>query len=288
MAAYYILYNPHAGNGTSEATAKALKACGKYEPSEIVAMTDISSYSEFFGDKEPASVILCGGDGTLNRFINESVGVKFDGVYYMASGSGNDFLRDLEISGQTEPIRIDKYIENLPVCEVNGKEIKVLNGVGYGIDGYCCQVGDEMKAKGESKIDYTMIAILGVLFKYKPTGVTITVDGVEHRFENAWITPTMNGRFYGGGMMPTPSQVRNSGELSVMVFHIKNRLRLLTIFPSLFKGEHIKHEKHVSVFTGKDITVKYDVPKPLQVDGETILGVTECRSVAYEPRKATV
>ena len=96
---FFILYNPHAGNGTSEATAKALKDCGKYEPSEIVAMTDISSYSEFFGGKEPASVILCGGDGTLNRFINESVGVKFDGVYYMASGSGNDFLRDLEISG---------------------------------------------------------------------------------------------------------------------------------------------------------------------------------------------
>ena len=75
MAAYYILYNPHAGNGSSEATAKKLRESGKYEPSEVVSMTDIKSYSEFFADKADASVILCCGDGTLNRFINDADGV---------------------------------------------------------------------------------------------------------------------------------------------------------------------------------------------------------------------
>jgi hypothetical protein len=128
--------------------------------------------------------------------------------------------------------------------------------------------------------DYVVHASYGIgLFE----GIeTVTVDGVEHRFENAWLAPMMNGRFYGGGMMATPSQVRNSGELSVMIFDCKSKLRLLTIFPSLFKGEHINHKKYVSVFSGKEITVKYDEPKPLQVDGETILGVTECRAKAYE------
>ena len=43
MAAYYILYNPHAGDGSSEATAKKLRESGKYEPSEVVSMTDIKS-----------------------------------------------------------------------------------------------------------------------------------------------------------------------------------------------------------------------------------------------------
>ena len=274
---FFILYNPHAGNGTSEATAKALKACGKYEPSEIVAMTDISSYSEFFGDKEPASVILCGGDGTLNRFINESVGVKFDGVYYMASGSGNDFLRDLEISGQTEPIRIDKYIENLPVCEVNDKEIKVLNGVGYGIDGYCCQVGDDMKAKNIAKINYTSIAIKGLLGKYKTCGGSVTVDGETRRFKKIWLAPGMNGRFFGGGMMPCPDQDRlgGNGLVSTCVFHDTGKLKTLMIFPSLFKGEHVKNEKFVYVRSGKKITVEFDAPTPLQIDGEVIKGVTK-------------
>ena len=274
---FFILYNPYAGNGTSEATAKALKDCGKYEPSEIVAMTDISSYSEFFGDKEPASVIICGGDGTLNRFINESVGVKFDGVYYMASGSGNDFLRDLEISGQTEPIRIDKYIEDLPVCEVNGKEIKVLNGVGYGIDGYCCQVGDEMKANNIAKINYTAIAIKGLLGKYKTCGGSVTVDGETRRFKKIWLAPGMNGRFFGGGMMPCPDQDRlgENGLVSTCVFHDTGKLKTLMLFPSLFKGEHVKNEKFVYVRSGKKITVEFDAPTPLQIDGEVIKGVTK-------------
>ena len=147
-AKFYILYNPHAGNGMSEATARNL-AQNVYPDSEIVSMTDIKSYSEFFADKAEASIVICGGDGTLNRFVNDIGNTPHGDVYYMASGSGNDFLRDLGLTEQTEPILINKYIEKLPVCEVGGKKFKVLNGVGYGIDGYCCMMGDAMKAQKE-------------------------------------------------------------------------------------------------------------------------------------------
>ena len=289
MSSYHILYN-HAAGSYEEALSHCKAEVEKLGEVKMIDVQELDSHKAFVSSlSEDDVIVICGGDGTINHFANALRGVDYKNkVLYYPGGSGNDFFRCVTGDVAHRLIDITKWLKNLPTAYINGKEYSFINGIGFGIDGYCCQVGDEMKAKGESKIDYTMIAILGVLFKYKPTGVTITVDGVEHRFENAWITPTMNGRFYGGGMMPTPSQVRNSGELSVMVFHIKNRLRLLTIFPSLFKGEHIKHEKHVSVFTGKDITVKYDEPKPLQVDGETILGVTECRSVAYEPRKATV
>lgn len=88
--------------------------------------------------------------------------------------------------------------------------------------------------------------------------------------------------------MPTPEQKRNSGELSVMVFHNTGKLRLLTIFPSLFKGEHVKHTKYVSVFSGKEISVKYDVPKSAQIDGETVLDVSECTVKAYSEEKMNV
>lgn len=46
------------------------------------------------------------------------------------------------------------------------------------------------------------------------------------------------------------------------------------IFPSIFSGEHVKNEKYVTMLSGKEITVKFSEPRPLQVDGETILGVT--------------
>ena len=47
------------------------------------------------------------------------------------------------------------------------------------------------------------------------------------------------------------------------------------IFPSIFKGEHVKHVKNVEVLTGKEIKVVFDSPRAVQVDGETVVGVTE-------------
>jgi len=73
--------------------------------------------------------------------------------------------------------------------------------------------------------------------------------------------------------MPTPEQKRNSGLLSVMVFHCPKRMKTLSIFPSLFKGEHIRHEKQVDILCGKRIVVEFDRPDPLQIDGETIRDV---------------
>ena len=50
------------------------------------------------------------------------------------------------------------------------------------------------------------------------------------------------------------------------------------IFPGIFKGKHIEHKKNVVVHTGYDITVEFDNPTALQIDGETITGVTSYRA----------
>ena len=60
-----------------------------------------------------------------------------------------------------------------------------------------------------------------------------------------------------------------------MIFYGSGKLHTLIMFPSLFKGEHVKHTKHVDVMEGREIKVEFDRPTALQIDGETILGVTE-------------
>ena len=78
-------------------------------------------------------------------------------------------------------------------------------------------------------------------------------------------------------MIPTPDQSRDDADkhLSVMIFHDSGKLKTLSIFPSIFKGKHVEHEKYVTVLTGKEITVKFNRPTPLQIDGETVLAVEE-------------
>ena len=273
---YCIIYNPLSNNKSGANKAKQL--CERLGIDTCLDITAIKNYEEFFSTYADKAIIICGGDGTLNRFVNDTANINISNkIFFSPAGTGNDFLRDIEENGE-KIIDISEYIKNLPSCTVNGKDYKFINGIGYGIDGYCCEVGDKLRAQASGKpIDYTGIAIKGLLFHYKPTNATVTVDGVTHEFKKVWIAPTMHGRFYGGGMMPTPSQNRldPEGKLSLMVFHGTGKLRTLMIFPSIFKGEHIKHEKSVTILSGHEITVKFDSPRSLQVDGETILGVSE-------------
>ena len=275
---YYVLYNPIAGNGNAEQEVQKLSAFCEGDMT-CLDITKIASYSELFADLgETDAVIVCGGDGTLNRFINDTEGVDLAcDVLYYELGSGNDFLRDVERTADA-PFSIKEYIRDLPTTEVKGKTYRFLNNVGFGIDGYCCEEGDRQKQKKPNKaVNYTAIAIKGALFAFKPRNATVTVDGVEHHFKKVWIAPTMKGRYYGGGMKATPNQDRNDpdGTLSVMVFHNCGRLGILMAFPSIFTGEHVKKEKLVTILTGKDVHVKFDRPAAVQVDGETILDVTE-------------
>lgn len=85
-------------------------------------------------------------------------------------------------------------------------------------------------------------------------------------------------------MMTAPAQVRNNpdGTLSVVVMHGSGKLKTLMVFPSIFKGEHVSHTEMVEVMTGKDITVRFDRPTALQIDGETIKNVTEYSVKAYD------
>lgn len=258
----YVLYNPCSGDGKCTEYAMSLKAAD----TSVIDVTELVDYRDFFSQlTEKDEVLLCGGDGTINRFVNAVDGVDIAApIYYYPAGTGNDFY--LDVTGETAPapILLNDYVMELPSVTVNGKNYKFINGIGYGIDGYCCEVGIKKREKNKP-VNYTAIAIQGLLFHFKPVNAIVTVDGVEHHYKKVWLAPTMNGRRYGGGMMPTPAQERNSGKLSVMIFHGSGKLKTLMIFPSIFKGKHVKHDKYVEVLTGNEISVSFDVPTALQV-----------------------
>ena len=275
MAIAYVLYNRKAGNNDAMEGVDAL-ASRITDEIKRIDVTEISDYRVFLNGLQPEDyIVLAGGDGTLNRFANNTDGISFDNeVLYYPNGTGNDFAHDLGFEKGCEPFSVTEYLKGLPSVTVKGKTYRFINAVGYGIDGYCCEVGDELKKIPGKKVDYTAIAIKGLLFHYKPTNATVTVDGEIRTYKRVWLAPTMYGRFYGGGMMPAPEQKRKTDGLSVMLFHNVGKLKALIIFPSLFKGEHVKYTKNVEVLSGKEITVEYDRPVALQIDGETILNVT--------------
>lgn len=279
MGKAVVLYNPHAGSGRGTEESQKLKDILKDTELQFFDVTKITDYVSFWKEIPGEwDVILSGGDGTLNHFINDAGALDSSRkIYYYASGSGNDFLHDIGGKKGDAPVLINRYLENLPEVTVDGKTCRFLNGIGYGIDGYCCEVGDAQRLKSDKPVNYTAIAIKGLLFHYKPTSAVITVDGVKHTYKKVWLAPTMNGRFYGGGMMPAPGQNRTGkeGTVSTMVYYGVGKIKALAVFPSIFSGKHVEHREMIEILTGHDITVEFDSPTALQIDGETITGVTK-------------
>lgn len=277
----YILYNPKSGNGAGKADAEILEIF--YGNTVYVDITQVKSTVEFLQTlDESDEVVLCGGDGTISRFANDTRAFSVPNpIYYFATGTGNDFVRDLDLPANADPnFRINDYLRGLPSVSVHGQTYLFLNNVGFGIDGYCCEEGDRLREtyrqnNKKKEINYILIAIKGLLFRFKPRNAVITVDGVSHRFKDVWLAPTMHGRYYGSGMMAAPKQDRLDPDrsLSIMVMHGAGRLKTLCMFPSIFKGKHIRYKKYVTVLTGHEIAVEFDQPTPLQIDGETVLGV---------------
>lgn len=286
MGIGYVLYNAKAGTNNNLDDIKMLESVVDAQL-KFVDILNVKDYRVFLNGLEPDDfLIIAGGDGTLNRFVNATEGIDFHNeILYFPNGTGNDFAHELGHQKQSDPFPITEYLKDLPCVVAKGKKYRFINGVGYGIDGYCCEVGDELKKLPGKKVNYASIAIKGLLFHYKPTNAKVTVDGKTHTYKNVWLAPTMNGKFYGGGMMPTPNQNRKDKTLSVLVLHGSGKLKTLCVFPSLFKGEHIKHTEMAEVLTGREITVEYDRPTALQIDGETVLGVTSYTAISPSAEK---
>ena len=261
----YYLYNPLANNGIKKNLPEV----------ELIDATTVD-YPAFFSSLgSEDEVVLIGGDGTINYLINhvDTSALKCK-VYIFGNGSGNDFLNDRnEKSGQE--FLLDPYIRHLPSVRVNGREYRFINNMGLGIDGYVCFEAEKLRNNPNRRINYTNIALKGLLYDFKPYHVWLEVDGKAYEYDDVWLAPAMMGRFYGGGMMAAPGQDRTSGKLTSVIGTCRSRLKLLTIFPKIFEGKHVEHTDVIKIHTGNQIHVRFSRPCPAMIDGEVIPDVTE-------------
>lgn len=283
----YVLVNPLASAGKAEENVDA--AIGNFgdEKVERLSLIDLDVKEVVSKAGKDDKILIIGGDGTLNRFANDTADMDYPcPVYIYKSGTGNDFMKDLEDKVENNMIKVNDYLMNLPTITVKGKKYRFINGIGYGIDGMCCEVADKMREEGKTNINYAGISIKLLIHGYKCPDAKITVDGKVYNFKRVWLASAMKGRYYGGGMNIAPSQDRTSGKLTSAIIHNSGKLKTLLVFPKLFKGEHVKHTKIFTAIEGRKITVEFSHPCALQIDGETVTGVSSYTVESYAKVKA--
>ncbi|MBQ8795967.1 MAG: diacylglycerol kinase family protein [Clostridia bacterium] len=271
----YLLFNPLAFGGKAE--GKVQEALENFKGAEFIKLSliDLDVKEIVKNAKSEDTILILGGDGTLNRFANDTADMDFPcPVFLYKSGTGNDFMKDVEDKVENNMVQINDFLKNLPTITVKGKSYRFVNGIGYGIDGMCCEVADKMRAQGKENISYAGISIKLLIHGYKCPNAKVTVDGKVYNFKKVWLASGMKGRYYGGGMNIAPNQDRTSGLLTSAVIHNSGKLKTLLVFPKLFKGEHVKHKKIFTAIEGRKITVEFSHPMALQIDGETVLDVS--------------
>ncbi len=280
----YILYNPKSNSEHNDLNIVPEKEELERRGVRQISLIEIDTREFFKTLNQTDRVLICGGDGTLHHFVNNIRGLDMPcPIYVIRSGTGNDFLNDIGQNGTEDLIDVRRYISSLPEVEIDGEKRAFINGVGIGIDGAVCDGVEKYKRSTGKKANYTVIALKELAYKYKRPSATVTIDGVIHHFRDVWMVSAMQGKYFGGGMMIAPTQDRESGKLSVMVMHGGSRPKILTVFPTVFKGKHLKYKDIVEVFECDEVTVTFDIPTAFQADGET-----KSDMITYTARSASL
>lgn len=263
-----LLYNPLSRNGKNEKFIQKiihhLKKDGRPVVSySILAIDDVDLFLS--GCHEDDRIIIVGGDGTINHLANRIYEVNYpQQLFLYQAGTGNDFVRSLRTKEKIVPIK--SHIKKLPYVMFQEKKRYFLNGVGAGLDGMIGYLVNHSKYK-KNKLNYFRHAFEGFA-KFKPIAATITIDGLEIREEKLWFASMMNSQYFGGGMKIAPQARRDQHDLDLVILKDIPKWLLIIIFPTIYLGWHVHFKRWVKVYKGHDISIAFDKPTYLQIDGD--------------------
>ena len=128
----YLIYNPLANNrrGAELKDEALVYLKDKFNPIQVVDGLDLNVVEFVESISNDDDIILVGGDGTLNHFVNYVYGKGFKNNFYLfRAGTGNDFVNDVASNKDVKLIKLNEYIKRLPKITFNGQERYFLNCV---------------------------------------------------------------------------------------------------------------------------------------------------------------
>ena len=257
MAKAYVFYNPLAGKGKILEDLEALEFVLD-TPCVFCDMTKPETYGEaLFAMEAEDFLVLCGGDGTLNRFVNltRELCLKNE-IYYYPAGENNDFARDFGRCYGNNPFSVTEALKGLPQAQIENRSGCFLTGILFD----ACR---RIRRTSNDKLAYN-----------SPRTVTLTVDGAQRTYENVRLAAVMYGRYCDGGLTPDRNRRRTDGDLSCVLIHGCGGDRSRYLKRKLQEGSPVD-SRYLTVCKGKSLRLVFDGPVSVRTDGEEQTAVTE-------------
>jgi YegS/Rv2252/BmrU family lipid kinase len=251
---------------------------------------------ELTTEDRPVSLVIVGGDGSMNRAVNGIQNFARVKLGFLPCGSGNDLAKALHISKDlsvTVPLILEEKVQrHLDIGEVTylnavnpvhkgqnlsvpfTRRFNISSGIGF--DAHICQQADVSRWKKKlnrfhlGKLIYIFIAVR-LIFTTAKGKADLIHDG-KQRKDRILFTVCMNTAYEGGGFQFCPQADPQDGKLDYCTGGDLSKLDFFRIFPYAYFGKHVKFH---GVHPGRcdSLEVKTERPMWVHQDGEV-----ECMS----------
>lgn len=227
----------------------------------------------------PVTIIGVGGDGTVNEIINGIADFEQTTFGFIPTGSGNDFAKGLPIPGNPlealDCIIHPRYIRKMDIGDVlyKGKSKSFAVSMGIGFDASICFEANTTPLKNIlNKVKLGKLTYVGIALKQllllNTAKITLTLDDNEvHQFDKCYFITIMNQKYEGGGFAFCPDAENNDNYLDVCVVDSIPKAKMAVVFPTAFKGNHVKIQG-IHIFRCEKAHILSDTVLPVHVDGE--------------------
>lgn len=273
-----VILNPQANRGGAKLVGQA--AFEHFAEAGIpvvnlsgeTATEAVKNAEQMIRSQDLSGIVAIGGDGTSQLGVNLAVPNQLP-LGLIPAGSGNDQVRELGISLTEPKAAVENIVASLDSpkrvdamkVSVSGRDFWSIGSISAGFDALCATRANSLKwPKGPNSY---VAALLLELPSFEAIEYHLDIDG-EKRVVEAMLCGVANVKNFGGGMKISPSSDFTDGELEVFMLHKVSRARLLRIFPTVYKGNHIRFPE-IEIFKAKSIKISND-SFPVTCDGELV------------------
>ncbi|MBK5108692.1 MAG: diacylglycerol kinase family lipid kinase [Anaerolineales bacterium] len=299
MPSALLVYNPVAGrypaHMLTERAAKVLESYGwKVDIRTTSEGSQIPLLAQQAVQENMDSLIIVGGDGSLNKALPSLVGTD-TALGVLPAGTANVWAQELHLPGlswtrwsalEESAHRLAKgEIRQVDIGKCNEKYFLLWSGIG--IDAFIVHRIEPRKQweKNFTLVRYGASAVWSAR-QWQGVNIRVLIDGtqIEGKF---MLVEASNIRLYAGGLATlSPQATLDDGLMELWLFDGDSIEQILQQAWSLWSGKHIDSEKARYV-QFKQIVLESDKPIHMQMDGEPEIGGTRV-SVSVLPRQLKV
>ena len=264
MKEIHIIYNPVSGQGQTTKALEKINGWATTQPEVklIVHPTENVGHAtsitrDLTSTGQPVTILVIGGDGSVNEVLNGINNFENTTFGILPFGSGNDFVKSLNLPTLDPVALIDQYVNHPCIIHTDflliNDKYRAMNEVGLGLSAEVVAYRDKMKHFSPSA-RYKIATILKSLF-FKTFTYTVSYDKQTPQvIRSMWFTIN-NGRAVGSGTVTDPDAKIDDGLISISYLKKFNHIKTPGILGKVRKGK-IKEVKQNVRLTCKEVDIQ--------------------------------